>query len=204
MKKDGIIWKLKKPLYGLNNASRKFWLKVKSVFERIGLKKLERDKAMYFKINEDGNLEGLVSTHVDDFNLAGSEKFLLTVTEEIRKVLDISKIEDSAFIFTGIDIKKLENHIEMSMNDYALSLEDIEIREDKSDEKLTREEMRVFRKYVGKLNWLAANTRPDLAINALELAKKQKTAVLKDLRNVNRILQKVREKDCKIIFKNGG
>ena len=59
--------------------------------------------------------------------------------------------------------------------------------------------MRVFRKYVGKLNWLAANTRPDLAINALELAKKQKTAVLKDLRNVNRILQKVREKDCKIM-----
>ena len=76
----------------------------------------------------------------------------------------------------------------MSMNDYALSLEDIEIREDKSDEKLTREEMRIFRKYVRKLNWLAANTRPDLAINALELAKKQKTAVLKDLRNVNRIL----------------
>ena len=80
-------------------------------------------------------------------------------------------------------------------------MEDVEIREDKSDEKLTREEMRVFRKYVGKLNWLAAKTRPDLAINALELAKKQKTAVLKDLRNMNRILQKVREKDCKIIFK---
>ena len=44
---------------------------------------------MYFKINEDCNLEGLVSTHVDDFNLAGSENFLITITEEIRKVLDI-------------------------------------------------------------------------------------------------------------------
>ena len=51
----------------------------------------------------------------------------------------------------------------MSMTDYALSLEDVELREDKSDEKLTREEMRVFRKHVGKLNWLAANTRPALA-----------------------------------------
>ena len=89
MKKDGIIWKLKKPLYGLNDASRKFWLKVKSVFEWIGLKKLEGDKAIYFKINEDGNLEGLVSTHIDDFNLAGSENFLTSITEEIRKVLDI-------------------------------------------------------------------------------------------------------------------
>ena len=97
-----------------NDASRQFWLKVKSVFERIGLKKLEEDEVMYLKINEYGNLEGLVSTHVNDFNLAGSEKFLLSVTEEIRKVLDISKIEDSAFRFTGINIKKLENHIEMS------------------------------------------------------------------------------------------
>jgi len=72
---------------------------------------------------------------------------------------------------------------------------------DKSDEKLTREEMRVLRKYVGKLSWLAANTRPDLAIYALDLAKKQKSAVLKDLRSVNRILQKVREKESKIVFK---
>ena len=90
------------------------------------------------------------------------------------------------------------------MNDYAASLEDVEIREDKSDDKLTREEMRVLRKYVGKLSWLAANTRPDLAIYALDLAKKQKSATLKDLRSINRILQKVREKDSKIVFKKIG
>jgi len=28
IKKEGIIWKLKKPLYGLKYASRKFWLRV--------------------------------------------------------------------------------------------------------------------------------------------------------------------------------
>ena len=31
IKKEKIIWKLKKPLYGLNDASRKFWLRVKSI-----------------------------------------------------------------------------------------------------------------------------------------------------------------------------
>ena len=89
------------------------------------------------------------------------------MTEEIRRGLDISKIEESSFRFTGIDVKKFEDCIELSMNDYAESLEDVQIREDKSDEKFTREEMRVLRKYVGKLSWLAANTRPDLAIHAL-------------------------------------
>ena len=136
----------------------------------------------------------MISTHVDDFNLAGSEEFLEAVTEEIKKVLDMSKVEDGRFRFTGIDVESFEDRIELSMNDYAASLEDVEVREDKSSESLTREEMRVFRKYVGKLNWLAANTRPDIAIHALELAKKQKKAVLKDLKSVNRILEKVREK----------
>ena len=32
----GVLWKSKKPLYGLNDASRRFWLKVKEVFEVYG------------------------------------------------------------------------------------------------------------------------------------------------------------------------
>merc|ERR1712090_91797 len=35
VQKEGIIWRLKKPLYGLNDASRKFWLKVKEVFKKL-------------------------------------------------------------------------------------------------------------------------------------------------------------------------
>ena len=54
--------------------------------------------------------------------------------------------------------------------------------------------MKVLRKYVGKLSWVADNTRPDLAIYALELAKKQKKAVLKDLREINKVVEKVPEK----------
>ena len=51
--------------------------------------------------------------------------------------------------------------------------------------------MKVLRKYVGKLSWVAANTRPDLAIYSLELAKKQNKAVLKDLREINKVVEKV-------------
>ena len=86
------------------------------------------------------------------------------------------------------------------MENYAKSLEDIQIREANADETLTRDELKIYRKFVGKLNWLAANTRPDLAIYALDLAKKQKKAVIKDLREVNRVLKKVREKESKVVF----
>ena len=200
VKKEGKLWLLKKPLYGLNDASRKFWLKVKKVFEEIGLKRLDGDEAYYYKHNEKGDLEGMISSHVDDFNLAGNEEFIEMVTEKIKNALDISKIEDGEFRFTGIDVKEKDGRIELSMEDYAKSLEIVKIRDGKQDELLTREEMRVLRKYVGKINWLAANTRPDIAIYALDLAKKQKKATLKDLRDVNRILKKVSEKESKVIF----
>ena len=54
------------------------------------------------------------------------------------------------------------------------------------------------------MSWLAANTRPDLAIHALELAKKQKKVVLKDLRSMNKILERVREKESKVVFSRIG
>jgi hypothetical protein len=200
VKKEGKIWKLKKPLYGLNDASRKFWLRVKKVFEEIGMKRLDGDEAFYYKHDEEGKLEGMISSHVDDFNLAGTNHFTNEVTEKIKEELDISKIEYSEFRFTGIDVRKIDGGIEISMEDYAKSLETIVVREGSQDDPLTREELKVLRKYVGKLNWLAANTRPDLAIYALELAKKQKKATLKDLRNVNRILKKVSEKESRVVF----
>lgn len=58
-----------------------------------------------------------------------------------------------------------------------------------------------MRKYIGKFNWLAANIRPDISIYALNLAKKQKKATLKDLRAVNRVLKRVQEKEIKVVFK---
>ena len=204
IRKEGIIWKLKRPLYGLNDASRKFWLRMKNIFKEIGLVKLDGDEAVYYKCNEDGKLEGMISTHVDDFDLAGTRKFVEMVASEIERVLDVSTVESDRFRFTGIDVEKKEDGIQISMEDYAHSLEEIKVRDAKADELLTREELKTFRKFVGKINWLAANTRPDLAIYALDMAKRQKRAVIKDLREVNRVIKKVREKESKVFFSRLG
>ena len=71
IKRDGIIWKIKKPLYRLNDTSRKL---------ELGLSKLDRDEAVYYMIGEKGDLEGMVSTHVDDFDLAGKKRFVDRIT----------------------------------------------------------------------------------------------------------------------------
>ena len=117
IKREGYIWKLKKPLYGLNDALRKFWFRVKKIFKEIGLRKLDGDEAVYYMINEKGDLEGMVSTHVDDFDLAGKTKFVDKVTEEISKALDVLQVKNYCFVFTGIDLKRVKDSIEISMED---------------------------------------------------------------------------------------
>ena len=149
---------------------------------------MKGDEAVYYKKDEFGKLEGMISTCVDDFDIAGEQSFVDMVTKKVNEVLDVSKMEDDKFRYTGIDIKKVEDGIEISMDEYAESLEEIQVREDRSDEELKRDELKVLWKYVGKLNWFTANTRPDIAIYALELVKRQKKAVIKDLREINRVL----------------
>ena len=200
IKNEGKIWKLQKPLYGLNDASRKFWLKMKEVLTENKMKVLEGDEAFFYRHDEKGDLEGMLSSHVDDLILAGTENFLDEITEKIASKLEISKLADNEFRFTGMDIKKEGDVIVVSMEDYAESLTKIEIRKGNPDDPLTETEMKMFRKYVGKLSWLANNTRPDLAINVLNSARKQKNARLKDLREINRIVEKIKEKENKIVF----
>ena len=53
----------------------------------------------------------MVSTCVDDFDLAGTKSFVERVTKKVSTELDVSKVEDDRFRYTGIDIKKVENGI---------------------------------------------------------------------------------------------
>ena len=111
-------------------------------------------------------------THVDDFYLPGTPEFVNKTIEHIGRELTVSKIEEDCFRFTGLDIKKVNDGIEVSMKDYAESLEDIgEIRMADRDEPLTKLEMKEYRKMTGKIAWLANNTRPDLSFTDLKMSK---------------------------------
>ena len=50
----------------------------------------------------------MISSHVDDFILAGKEEFVKEITKKVKEMLDISKKVDGAFRFTGIDVTRME------------------------------------------------------------------------------------------------
>ena len=67
-------------------------------------------------------MQGAVLTHVDDFSLAGTEKFIKDVIAGVEKTLTVSKVERDKFRFTGLDVCGEVGRISVSMDDYVNSL----------------------------------------------------------------------------------
>ena len=109
----------------------------------MNLHTLDGNEAFYFR-NIDGQLLGAVITHVDDFNMANTDEFLEEVISLVEKELNVSTIEKDVIRFTGLDIKVVDDGIEVSMDDYADSLKDIkEIRKTEDrNELLTKLEIK--------------------------------------------------------------
>ena len=190
----------KKPIYGLEDAGRRFWLKVDKIFKARGMKTLHGDNAFYY-LHDGKELLGMILCHVDDFSISGKKHFVDMIKSLLMKNFTISKVESSEFRFTGIDIVKTEEGIEVSMEDYAQSIEEIkEIRKTGNEEPLTKTEYKVFRKYTGKIQWLAENVRPDLAIVGLNMSMKNKDATIGDLKRVNKVVKKIKSRESKLRF----
>ena len=128
---------------------------------------------------------------MDDFTLAGTEDFINEVLETVSRELTVSKIEKDNFRYTGIDVKTVEDGIQIEMEDYVESLEEVkEIWKANRDDPQTKTELKVFRKMTGKLSWLANSTCPNLSYTALAMSKKNNSAQTKDLRDITRMLKK--------------
>ena len=96
---------------------------------------------------------GLDLGHVDDFTIAGDVEFVRRIVKGIQERFTVSKVEEDKFRFTGLDVKAENGNIQVSMEDYADSVEEIkEIRKAHRNERLTMAELKEYRKYTGKIS----------------------------------------------------
>jgi hypothetical protein len=124
---DGYLWRMKKAAYGLYDASRRWWMRVMEVMMELGGRTLVGDESLVC-FHKDGQLIGLISLHVDDFQGAGMEYFFRSVMDAISQRFKISKREVQSFRFTGVDVNGTENgYVTISQMSYADSLEKIDV-----------------------------------------------------------------------------
>ena len=85
-------------MYGLDSASRKFWLKLKETLVALGLKVMPGDEVFYY-MHERGELMGAVLTHVEDFFMVGTEEFVEKLRVGMAEALTVSKVERQVSIY---------------------------------------------------------------------------------------------------------
>ena len=108
--------------------------------------------------------------------------FHQAVTEKIKEIFELGKVEEGSFRFSGLDVEEKANSISISQKDYKESLNEMEIPKDVDPEdEITKEEYKGFRGLVGKLSWLQGQTRPDLAFDSLLLSMKTRNATYSDI-----------------------
>ena len=101
----GIVWKLHKCVYGLPDASLKWYEKVRKSMEGLNGKMSVLDNAL-FMWHKNGVLIGMIAVHVDDFLCAGNDIFLKKVKPCLGDTFSVGKEEA-----TGLHLDQTENSL---------------------------------------------------------------------------------------------
>ena len=126
---------------------------------------------------------------MDNFNSMGTEEFHKKVTDPVQNMYELGQVKDHKYRFNGVDIKDTEEGVEINQNSYCYSLREIKIGDGRSnDVPLTTQELKEFRRAIGKLNCLQESTRPDLSYDTLSLSMKNRDATVGDLKKMNKVI----------------
>ena len=195
----GHIWKLNKCVYGLNDASRHWYLTVRSILVKLGVSVSKYDQAI-FTWHYQGKLQGVICSHVDNFCWAGTESFQRLVIAKVREAFNIKSEESRKFKYLGLDIDQNSSGIRVSQNTYVRSsLELLEKRPSySSDSILTDEELSSCRSAIGKLNWLSTQTRPDISFDVSDLQSSLRDRSFDNICQINKAIRKTMASSCRL------
>ena len=198
--KDNILWLLKKTIYGLMDARRKWYLKVKEVLLNLHVKMSIYDESLFY-LFQDGILQGVIGIHVDDFFFAGTSLFYDSVIKKLHEVFEISKEEEMHFNYLGLELKQFSDHITLTQKSYIQEIKTIDYnRSLKRDAPLPSTIFESLRSLVGQLSWVANHSRPDISFEVCQLSVNLKQATVNDVIRANKCVKNLRKEDVCLKF----
>lgn len=199
------VWRLRKCVYGLSDASLIWYKKVCEVMIRCGAKLSLVDPAVFYWIDSKGEVIGILASHVDDFIWGGSQQFVRDVIPEIRKSFNIGREETDAFSYVGMEITSRNETILLSQQNYVHNLKCIHVDKARSAHReslLTPVEMDALRSKIGQILWVARQTRPDVMFDACYLAASLKGAKVQNIIDANKVVGKLKSEDVVLKFQD--
>ena len=202
----GYLWKLKKCLYGLKDASRNWYLKVKKKLEELGFNKSRYDRGLFFIIKND-KLIGILGMHVDDFLHAGNKEFNQVILPQVLSAFKVGKSESRTFLYTGFQINQDDKGITLDQTNFVdnINIPTLDAtRLLSKNSEMTQEELTLLRRMTGVLNWVVRATRPDLSFNMIKLSTNFKGGEVEDLDKAQKTLVNLKKNPAYIRISDVG
>ena len=199
---NGKIWKLKKTVYGLCDAARAWYMRVKSVLTELGVQKCPLDNSLFFW-HVNGILEGVICIYVDDFLFAGTKDFVDKIIMRFMKKFQIGNTGNVNFTYVGLRINSYNDGLTLDQDHYIRSLSSITISKERAlnkNDDLDKKELAAFRTLVGQLSWISTHTRPDIAFETCELGSLFTGAKVSDLMRLNKLVERVKNLSVHLYF----
>ena len=182
-------------IYGTKDAGRSWWRKLFRTLKSHGWRMSKLEAALFLLV-VDGNLQGVLCTHVDDLLCAGVgavyEQSIASMEKEIHL-----KVQHKAFRFCGKNLRQGDDHtIEVDQFDAIESVDYMPLdrhRRSMVNAPLTPEEITSFRGLIGQLGWVARQTRPDVMVNVSMAAQSMGSPKIRDVVNLNKTVKMLKE-----------
>ena len=197
------IWQLRKTVYGLNDAPREWHLRLRNAVISLGCTSSSVDPGLFFyKISED--LHGIILTFVDDQIYGGSSTFVEKVINNLKSMFFISSEHSTSFQYIGIRATQIDNKaIRIDQNSYASNLQMIPISECRAQQKndsLTSSEVSQLKSKIGKANWIANMTRPDISFLICHISSSAQHGTVQSILNMNKLIRHIKATPTSILY----
>ena len=201
---NGNLWKLKKNVYGLADAARNWYLRVKKELINLGVEQCSLDKAIFFWY-KDGQLEGIICLYVDNFLFAGSHCFLNSIIKSFMKIFNVGSTGSDNFTYVGLRLNTYKDGITLDQEHYIASIKEVDLskkRKLEKTDKLTKRELAAFRTLVGQLSWISTHSRPDIAFEVCVLGTGFQNATVSDVLSLNNLARRIQTSNVNLYFPN--
>ena len=204
---QGMLWKLKRCIYGLNDAPRAWYERVEQELVQLGGKSSIYDDAMFMWHDNNGELIGLLVSHVDDFVYCGTAFWHRSVMDKMIAKFNISSQAQGSFKYIGLNVVQRENEVLLDQHDYVRNLQPIQLTSERMksrDESLTETERTSLRSLSGQILWTTTQTRPDTAYDACVVGNYGNEPTVKNIIMANKAIKKLKDNKLKLVFPNIG
>ena len=196
-----MLWKLNKCVYGLGDAPRSFYLKLRRELTKLNVTQSVFDQGLYFFF-ENSQLAGILSVHVDDIIHGGNSNFLTSVIKPLSEILMFSTEYHSMFEYLGLHlIQNSDYSISVNQTSFTKSIKKILLPPNCSnDDLLSTEAREMFRSAVGQLTWLSGISRPEIAYHVCVAATVASSATVRDALQLNKVIKRVQNSTSFITY----